>query len=81
LDYVRDSEKGLTYQGRVVAYSETDHIQELVMSEVTIFRYVDSALLYSVPTIYLTKEMGKFVIEAIPKNLLGDENGREKTDK
>ena len=70
--YVRDIDKNLTYQGRVVSYSEADTMQELVMSEVTVFRYDDSSELYSVPTIYLTKSNGNFVIEAVPENLLGE---------
>lgn len=72
--YVRDKENDLTYQGRVVSYSEAEEMQELVMSEVTVFRYEDSSELYSVPTIYLTKTIGNFVIEAVPLNLLGDYN-------
>lgn len=70
--YVRDIENNLSYQGRIVSYSETEVMQELVMSEVTVYRYGDSAELYSVPTIYLTKDTGKFIIEAIPQNLLGE---------
>lgn len=72
--YVRDKKNNLTYQGRIVSYSEAETMQELVMSEVTVFRYEDSAELYSVPTIYLTKSTGKFVIEAVPENLLGAYN-------
>jgi hypothetical protein len=72
--YVRDIERKLTYQGRIVSYSENDLMQEIVMSEVTIYNYEDSAELYSVPTIYLTKPLGVFVIEAIPSELLGEEN-------
>jgi len=72
--YVRDIENNLTYQGRVESYAENDRMQELVMYDVTVFRYEDSVRLYSVPTIYLTKEMGRFIIEAIPKELLGEAN-------
>lgn len=61
----------------VVLYSENDHMQELVLSDVTVFRYEDSAELYSVPKLYICKEMGSFVIEAIPPNLLGANNGKE----
>jgi hypothetical protein len=78
--YVRDIDKNITYQGRVVSYSENEHIQELVLSEVSVYRYEDSAPLYSVPTIYLCKEMGSFIIEAIPQELLGFENGKETTN-
>lgn len=76
--YIRDIENNLTYQGEIVSYSENDHMQELVLSDVTVFRYEDSAELYSIPSIYLTKEMGKFVIEAIPTKQLKEEtDGKE----
>jgi len=76
--YVRDIENNLTYQGRIESYAENDHMQEMVLYDVTVFRYQDSIQLYSVPTIYLNKEMGKFIIEAIPKELLGEENDNQK---
>ena len=66
--YIRDLENNLTYQGRIASYSETDQMQEIVMYEVTVFRYNDSAELYSVPKIYLTREIGKFVIEEAKAN-------------
>jgi len=71
--YVRDVENNLTYQGRVVSHSENDNVQEIVLSEVSVFRYEDSAPLYEVPTIYLSREVGKLVIEAIPGEFLGVE--------
>lgn len=77
--YVRDIENDLTYQGRIESYAENDHMQELVMYDVTVFRYKDSIELYSIPTIYLTKVMGKFIIEAIPENILGEKNDSKKT--
>ena len=52
-------------------------MQEIVLSEVTVYRYEDSAELYSVPTIYLNKKLGQFIIEAIPENLLGEYDGKE----
>ena len=78
--YVRDIENNLTYQGRIESYAENDNMQELVLYDVSVFRYEDSFQLYSVPTIYLNKEMGKFIIEAIPKELLGVENAKETTN-
>lgn len=72
--YVRDFENQLTYQGRVVSYSENEQMQEVVLSDVTVFRYSDSAELYSLPTIYLSKQVGQFAIEAVPRELLGEEN-------
>lgn len=75
--YVRDPEIDLTYQGRIVSYSENEHIQEMVLSEVTVYRYSDSVELYSLPTIYISKEIGRFIIEQIPKENLGEINGKE----
>lgn len=68
--YIRDIEYNLTYQGKVISYSENEDIQEIVLADVTVFRYQDSSELYSVPSIYLCKELGKFIIEAIPNNFL-----------
>ncbi|MFA6979666.1 MAG: hypothetical protein WC209_10115 [Ignavibacteriaceae bacterium] len=75
--YVRDPSNNLTYQGRIMTYSENTDIQEIVLSEVTVYRYEDSAELYSLPTIYLTKKLGEFIIEAIPSENLGIYNGKE----
>ena len=78
--YIRDIEANITYQGKVISYSENEKIQEIVLAKVTLFKYEDSEKLYSVPSIYITKEMGKSIIEAIPPDYLGDEtNDREKT--
>ncbi len=61
--YIRDFKNDLAYQGRILAFAETDHIQEVLLSEVTVFRYEDSAELYSVPKIYLAMGVGEFAIE------------------
>ncbi|MBU2887183.1 hypothetical protein KO507_15560 [Gilvimarinus agarilyticus] len=70
--YVRDPKNNFTYQGRVVSHSENDKVQEIVLSEVSVYRYEDSVFLYSVPTIYISREMGQLVIEAIPTDRLGE---------
>jgi hypothetical protein len=75
--YVRDIQNNLTYQGRVVSFSENDGMQELVMSEVTVFKYETSEEFYSVPLIYLSKPSGNFIIEAVPPELLEEKNGKE----
>jgi hypothetical protein len=74
--YIRDKEAGFTYFGRVVSYSECDSIQEVVLSEVGVYEYEKSELLYSVPLIYLSKKLGSFVIE-IPPPTTEKENGKE----
>lgn len=75
--YVRDFERKLTYQGRVVSFSENEKVQELVLSDVTVYAYEDSTEYYSVPNIYLCREVGQFVIEAVPAELLEEVNGQE----
>jgi len=79
--YVRDIENNLTYQGRVLSYSENDKIQELVLYEVSVYSYDDSEFSYSLPTIYLSKGLGEFIIEEIPKDLLKEENGEQTENK
>ena len=75
--YIRDIENNLTYQGRLVSYSENEDIQEIVLTDVTVYRYKDSAELYSVPSIYLCKKSGNFIIEAIPNEYLKEDNNGE----
>jgi len=72
--YVRDLERNLTFQGRILSFSENDTIQEIVLDNVTVFQYEDSKELYSVPTLYFSRELGKIIIEEIPKENLGEEN-------
>lgn len=78
--YVRDIENNLTYEGRVVSYSENDSIQEIVLSNATVYSYKDSEEYYSVPSLYLCKKTGSFMLESIPNELLEVENER-KADK
>jgi hypothetical protein len=78
--YIRDIENNLTYQGQVVSYSENDKIQEIVLSNVTVFSYSESEEYYSVPSIYLCKNMGSFIIETIPLELLEEENEQQTTE-
>jgi hypothetical protein len=75
--YVRDILNKLTYQGRVVSFSEADDMQELVLSEVTVFSYETSDELYSIPLLYLSKARGAFIIEAVPPELLEEKDGKE----
>ena len=70
--YVRDISNKLTYQGRVVSFSEVEDMQEVVLSEVTVFAYETSVELYSVPFVYLSKARGTFIIETVPQELLSE---------
>ena len=70
--YVRDKENNLTYEGRVSS-CENEHIHEFVLLDCTVYRYEDSAKLYSVPTAYLSREIGKLVVEAVTEDRLREE--------
>ncbi|AHF02398.1 hypothetical protein THIAE_09685 [Thiomicrospira aerophila AL3] len=65
--YVRDQSRNLTYEGRILSFSENQSIQELVLCDVIVYGYEDSQEYYSVPKIYLSKKVGEFLIEYVPK--------------
>ena len=62
--YVRDKTSGQSYRGSVRSFSETKELQEIVLTDVTVYNYADSDELYSLDSIYLSKPLGSFVIEA-----------------
>lgn len=64
--YVRDQKKGITYEVRVLSFSENDKIQELVLVNAKVYNYEDSDELYSVPSIYLSNTNSSFTIESVP---------------
>lgn len=71
--YVRDINANLTYQGMVFSHSENRDMQELVLTDVTVYRYDDSAYLYDVPTVYLSRPLGVLTIEQTPPEFLKGE--------
>ena len=77
--YVREPSTNHTYQGRVSSWSENDHIQEMVLFDVTVYEYETSKELYSLPTLYLAKPTGSFIVEEIPPALLETKNGKKTT--
>jgi len=79
--YVRDHERKLTYQGRIFAFSEDSKVQEVVLSDVTVFGYESSDEYYSVPIIYLCRTQGSLIIEAIPLEFLKETVYEEETIK
>jgi hypothetical protein len=60
---IRMPSKNLTYEGWRESFSETDKIREIVLRDVRVYRYEDSALLYEVPAIYLCLPVDDIVIE------------------
>ena len=74
--YLREPARGLTYQGRIVSFSENEKIHEIVLSNVSVYGESDGSmqLLYKLPTMYICKECGQLTIEAIPAEYLGEDS-------
>ena len=62
--YVRYIKYNLTYLGNVVSFSETDEFKELVLSNVSVYSYDQSELLYEVGKIYLSLPKDDIIIES-----------------
>lgn len=70
--YLRDIKNNLTYHGVVAAYSENDDIKEIVLNDVTVYKYETSEKLYDIERIYISKPKDCLIIETPFKT---DENG------
>jgi len=75
--YVRDYEQDVMYEGVVVSFSENDDIQELVMSDVRVFRSHDGVLLENLPNMYISKPAGQFIIEDAPDRVVSETDDTE----
>jgi hypothetical protein len=62
--YVRCIKYNLTYLGNVVSFSETDDFKELVLSNVSVYSYDESTLLYEIAEIYLSLPKDDIIIES-----------------
>jgi hypothetical protein len=72
--YVRSVKLNITYYGYVKAFSETENISELVMTDVSVYDYQATRKFYDVDQIYLSFAKTDVIIElANPK----EENGEE----
>ena len=63
--YVRYIKHNLTYLGNVLSFSETDEFKELVLSNVSVYSYDKSELLYEVGEIYLSLSKDDLIIELL----------------
>lgn len=73
--YVRNVKLNITYYGYVKAFSETENISELVMTDVSIYDYQATRKFYDVDQIYLSFAKTDVIIElANPKEENGEEN-------
>ena len=64
--WVRDKLHGLTYEGLVESFSESETVRELVLNDVKVYRYDDSEFLYEIPAVYLSYPIGILNIEVPP---------------
>ncbi len=61
--YVRDKTNGMTYLGQVDSWSEDDSNKELLLRNVTVFKYENSDELYKIKQIYLKFHERDIIIE------------------
>ncbi len=61
--YLRDIKNQLTYHGWVKSFSENENIAEIRLSDVGVYNYSDSQLLYEVGEVYLSLNKQEIIIE------------------
>lgn len=61
--WVRCKTTGLTYDGYINSYAETEKLQEIELNDVTVYNSEDSKELYKLSKIYLASQPGDFIIE------------------
>ena len=61
--WVRCKTTGLTYDGYINNYAETEKLQEIELNDVTVYNSEDSQELYKLSKIYLASQPGDFIIE------------------
>jgi hypothetical protein len=60
--YVRDFEKELVYAGKVISFSQSEKLREIVLKEVKIYNF-SSEEIYAIPKIYLARKSDDITIE------------------
>ena len=61
--YIRQIKNNLTYHGFVESYSENEVVSEVALSNVKVYSYSDSELLYEVDRIYISLNKSEIIIE------------------
>lgn len=61
--YIRDIENNLTYQGIIDSYSENENSKEILLSNVTVYKYSTSEKLYDMERVYISKPINSIIIE------------------
>jgi hypothetical protein len=63
--YVRDGKLGVVYFGYISAYSEFGDERELIISDVSVFSNEDGKELYSVQSVYVSRDRDDLTIEIV----------------
>lgn len=66
--YIRDLGKKLTYKGYLKKFCERNDSKEILIKNVTVYNYEDSAELYKVSEVYLYFKTDNFIIEKATLN-------------
>lgn len=61
--YLRDIGNDLTFHGAIDSFSQNDEICEITLKDVKVYRYNDSAFLYAMPMIFLSRPKDAILIE------------------
>lgn len=61
--YVRDIANNLSFHGEVDSFSENDQISEITLRYVKVYRYDDSAFLYYMAKVFLSRPKNSIFIE------------------
>lgn len=77
--YLRDPISGFSYRGAVRSFSETKEVQEITLTDVSVYSYKDSLLLYQLDSIYISKPLGTFTIESPISTEKESDNGRQES--
>lgn len=75
--YIRDMKNQTTYHGNVESFSETEEIKEIVLSDVSVYNFVDTDAIYEIDKLYLSKPKDELIIE-LPNIESNDEKENEK---
>lgn len=61
--YVRDLKNEIVYLGYVESFSETDHLMEILLRDVSVYMYGEEEPLYETSKIYLNFKLGEMIID------------------
>ena len=78
--YFRDIANNLTFHGILESFSENEQISELVLRDVKVYKYDDSAFLYAMPKVFLSRAKNTIFIE-VPVEYVVDTSKKKRNGK